>query len=89
MSFATWPVLRPGQPKVKKLLETAVSISAFWVDLDFYDVDEWKNASPVTVVEAVRNVCAERGWPRPVLCHPLGRGALVVWLFQPQPPRSS
>ncbi|SFE90830.1 hypothetical protein [Methylobacterium sp. yr596] len=84
MSFATWPVLKPGQPKVKKLLETAVSISAFWVDLDFYDVDGWKGASPTQVVEAVRNICAERGWPRPSYATHSGRGVLVVWLTAPQ-----
>jgi hypothetical protein len=84
MSFATWPVLRPGEPKVKKLLETAVSICAFWVDLDFYDVDGWKDASPRQVVEAVRNVCAERGWPRPSYATHSGRGVLVAWLYQPQ-----
>lgn len=84
MSFATWPVLKPGQPKVKKLLETAVSVCAFWVDLDFYDVDGWKDATPTQVVEAVRNICAERGWPRPSYATHSGRGVLVVWLTAPQ-----
>ncbi|MDP4021116.1 hypothetical protein Q8W71_00635 [Methylobacterium sp. NEAU 140] len=84
MSFATWPIMKAGERPLKKTLENAVSVTAFWVDIDFHDVDEWKNASPVTVVEAVRNICAERGWPRPSYATHSGRGALVVWLFQPQ-----
>ncbi|MFH6786636.1 hypothetical protein [Methylobacterium sp. MA0201] len=84
MSFATWPVMRAGERPEKKTLENAVSVTAFWVDIDFHDVDEWKDVSPVTVVEAVRNVCAERGWPGPSYATHSGRGALVVWLFQPQ-----
>lgn len=84
MSFATWPVMRSGERPEKKTLENAVSVTAFWVDIDFHDVDEWKHVSPVTVVEAVRNVCAERGWPGPSYATHSGRGALVVWLFQPQ-----
>lgn len=84
MSFATWPVLRSGEPPLKKTLENTVSVCAFWVDLDFYDVPDWKDASPRQVVEAVRNICAERGWPRPSYATHSGRGVLVVWLTSPQ-----
>lgn len=85
MSFATYPYHRPGEPKPAKIEANVVSIGASWVDLDFYDRDDWKDLPPATVLEAVRNVCADRGWPAPSYATHSGRGLLVVWLYPVQP----
>lgn len=85
MSFATWPRQRHGEPKSKRTTENAVAVGASWIDLDFYNVAEWKDASPLVVLEAALNVCADRGWPMPSYATSSGRGLLIVWLYAPQP----
>lgn len=85
MTFATYPYHRPGEPKPEKVEANVVSIGASWIDLDFYDEPEWKDVPPIVVLEAVRNVCADRGWPQPSYATHSGRGLLVVWLYPVQP----
>ncbi|SFV16762.1 hypothetical protein SAMN02799631_06511 [Methylobacterium sp. 174MFSha1.1] len=85
MSFATWPRQNRGEPKPKRTTENAVSIGASWVDLDFYNEPDWKDVSPLVVLEAVLNVCQDRAWPAPSYATSSGRGLLVAWLYACQP----
>ncbi|KQT80915.1 hypothetical protein ASG51_21195 [Methylobacterium sp. Leaf465] len=85
MGFATYPFHKPGEPKPEKVEANCISIGACWVDLDFHDHDDWKHLPPAVVLEAVRNTCAERGWPSPSYATHSGRGLLVVWLYPVQP----
>ncbi|MCJ2040944.1 hypothetical protein MKK55_18615 [Methylobacterium sp. J-059] len=81
LSFATYPYSKPGEPRLAKEAANVLSIGASWLDLDFYNRPEWAGVSPRKVMEAVRNVCEDKGWPAPSYATFSGRGILVVWLY--------
>lgn len=85
MSFGTWPRQRHGEPKSKRVTANAVSVCANWVDLDFYKLPAWAAVPSPVVLEALLNLCGERGWPVPSYAMNSGRGLLVVWLYDAIP----
>ncbi|MCJ2044141.1 hypothetical protein MKK58_06295 [Methylobacterium sp. J-078] len=86
ISFATYPYSKPGEPRVAKDAANVTSIGASWLDLDFYDRPEWAGVSPRKVMEAVRNLCEDKGWPAPSYATFSGRGILAVWLYTASQP---
>ncbi|GJD74506.1 MULTISPECIES: hypothetical protein [Methylobacteriaceae] len=86
MSFASYPYSKPGEPRVAKDAINIVSLGASWLDLDYYNKPDWKDVPPRKVLEAVRNICEDRGWPSPSYATFSGRGILVVWLYTASQP---
>lgn len=84
----------PGWARKKNLTYTTApisaewnlaSLSAVWVELDFYKKARWKHLTPEQMVHFVLKRIEERRLPKPSLIVCSGRGLYLLWLHDRLP----
>lgn len=68
--------------------ERLVQICAAYSDLDYYNMPDWRDRDPETVMHAALNTLKWEKIPLPSLVLFSGHGLLLLWLHSPLPPKA-